>query len=53
MNDDERISDAELARRVAAHDAELAKQVRARLRRLRLARILNQTPPPQPSQTAH
>lgn len=44
MIDDERLTDADLAAQVAAHDPELAKRVRARLRRLRLRAII--APPP-------
>lgn len=40
MVDNQRLSDAELAARVAAHDPELAKLIRARLRRLRLERLV-------------
>lgn len=40
MIDDERLSDADLALKVAAHDPELGKLVRARLVRLRLRCIV-------------
>lgn len=46
MTDDATLTDAELAERVAAYDPELAKQIRARLRVLRLARIVTAEPPP-------
>jgi len=39
MLDNERVSDAELVAKVAAHDHELAMMVRARLKRLRLASV--------------
>jgi hypothetical protein len=48
MTDDATLTDAELAERVAAHDPELAKQIRARLRVLRLARVITTETPPQP-----
>jgi hypothetical protein len=48
MLDDPTLTDAELAERVAKHDPELAKKIRARLNVLRLARVITAEPPPQP-----
>ena len=48
MLDDPALTDAELAERVAVHDLELAKKIRARLRVLRLARMVTAEPPPPP-----
>lgn len=44
MIDNERITDADLAARVAVHDEELAKLVKARLRRLRLRAVVAPLP---------
>jgi hypothetical protein len=45
MIDDDTLSDVDLVARIAAYDVELAQRVRARLCRLRLARVITATPP--------
>lgn len=50
MIDNDKISDGEIVRLVQAKDNELAKLVQARLRRLRLARVIT-SPPHRPGPT--